>query len=514
VDGVSQRSRSWRFGVVYAAVALAAVAARINPWTAAVCFWNDEAFSWAVARAPWRELMAMVAQDTHPPAHYVLLHLWIDLFGDSIFAMRLLSGLFSAATVGLIYGAAWYGFRFPQPRLRELATTAALLCALNPACASTAYMARMYAPLMFGTALSSLGCLIVWHRPQRWPGWWMWIGGSVLSLYNHNYGLFVVAGEFCWITLALLVRADLRRRWFVARLASAALLVAISYAPWGPVLMGQARRVSGGFWIPPLQWDALAALGAQLFAEPISAITWGPLRGSGMLVLGIALGLLLVVPWFGAAVEWLFVSIVLVHAAGIVLGTALLKQSVFEVRYLLHLVPLAMVALASRAQVIAWKAGRRGVELLLVGLVAASGVATLWARASTQEAVREAAQRLARQVGPGDLVVGDAQCFLRLQYYLEHLQVSVPLAVYAPQLREQHHRLVVYAPALERSRVLSSLEHLRVARLWTVASVRSRLLLATIPGYRSVDTQVLYDRGCADAHHVVLRRWEPDQGAP
>ncbi len=485
-----------------------ALAGRVNPWTAQICFWNDESFSWAVARAPLPEVPAMVAEDTHPPGHYVLLHLWIRIFGDSIFSMRLLSGLFSTAAVLLAYLAARHGFAFKQGEgSRELAFVAGLLCALNPACASTAYMARMYAMLMFGTMLSVLGCVLIFRTPERLAAWVTWAIGALISVYSHNYGLFVVAGELTWLAGAVVVNARMRTGRVVRMFALSAGAVVLCYLPWVPFLLGQARRVSGGFWIPPLKWEAVAGFGAQLFTEPISVLTSPPLNRPLIALATILIGLFVVIPWFGAAIEWLFLMLLLTHAAAIIVTTKILHQSIFEVRYLLHLVPLAMINLASRPFVIYGRPLRRCVHAIFVFVVGIAGISALATRTPAGEAILEAAEWLIGRVQPEDLVIGDGQCYFRLKYYLEHFGVNVPLTAYAPYVAQRNERLVVYAPALVRAGALTSLDGLRHRRIWTVASLRSALAMVTLPGYRRKQTRVLYDVGCADEHSVVVSLW-------
>ncbi len=496
-----ETSRPWR--ILLAGILLATLA-RINLWTDKVCFWNDEAFSWAVATQPVPELLRMVAGDTHPPGHYLLLHFWIELLGDSIFSMRLLSGILSVAAVACVFWAGWYGFSARVKRAEELALVSFLLTAANPACASTAYMARMYAMLMFGTMLSVAGCLAVARTPHRLGPWLAWWAGSVIAVYSHNYGLFVVAGELLWLVGATLAAERPVRNLLLRRGVVSVALLALAYGPWVPVLVGQAQRVSGGFWIPPLSWHALAGPWAQLFSEPISAITWGSPPSGWLVVLAAAFGLLLIVPWFGAAFEWLFLAIALTHALGIVLGTVILKQSVFEARYLVHLVPLAMITLASKAFVLEstfW----RGVALSLFMIaVSFSAIAALWHRVPAREAARLAALEVRKYSQPGDVFVGDAECFLRLKYYLTHPPVPLQLVVYAPELADRDRRLIVYAPALVREQHVSHLTDVKGERVWLACSHQNAWLVKELPGYGIAWATVYYDSGCADTRHIIL----------
>lgn len=492
---------SWR---PLALVLLAAALARINPWTDDVCFWNDEAFSWAVASAPFREMLQMVAGDTHPPGHYVLMHVWIRIAGDSIFSMRLLSGLFSLASVACVYWFTREGFTGSVDRPADLALVGTLLTAINPACASTAYMARMYAMLMFGTMLCALGCVMAFREPRRFSPWALWVVGALVALYSHNYGMFVLAGSGVWLLGAALRTRPTDGAAILPRTVLAGFVVVLCYAPWVTVLVSQAQRVSGGFWIPPMRLDQAVGVVAQLFSEPLSALTWTPVTAGLLAAAGLAFALMLLIPWFGSAAEWLFLAMAVAHAGGILIGTLVLRQSVFEFRYLVHLVPLAMVALASRAFVLDLGFLRTFVLGAFVAMVGCSAIVALLQRVPAREAAREATAEVRKRAVAGDVVLGGPDCFFRVKYYLTHPRAPVEFAVYAPSLREKDRRLVVYAPALLREHYVLDLHAVRGRRVWAVTSHYYAGWLMRLPGYTMEWAESYTDEGCADTRHMIV----------
>src|SRR5512147_2886436 len=66
--------------------------------------WLDETFSvWLANHSVADMLQWVVRIDQHPPLYYLLLHYWIAHYGDTPYYVRLLSALFGAGTIPIIY---------------------------------------------------------------------------------------------------------------------------------------------------------------------------------------------------------------------------------------------------------------------------------------------------------------------------------------------------------------------------------------------------------------------------
>src|SRR5262245_38262550 len=95
--GVWTRVGQWS---VLAAVLIAAGAIALRAHALDTrSFWFDEAFSWRVATFPVADMVGYVARDNHPPLYFLVLKLWMAVFGSSALALRLLSVLLGGATV-------------------------------------------------------------------------------------------------------------------------------------------------------------------------------------------------------------------------------------------------------------------------------------------------------------------------------------------------------------------------------------------------------------------------------
>src|SRR5690242_9698411 len=115
----------------------------------------DESTSWSLATSPVSHLVSWTAADVHPPLYYLLLKVWLSIFGDSLAAMRSLS-------VGASLIALYLLFRLVEGALPRAVCYAVLLwCVLAPLSINQAQETRMYAP---ATAVVLGACLAY----RRW----------------------------------------------------------------------------------------------------------------------------------------------------------------------------------------------------------------------------------------------------------------------------------------------------------------------------------------------------------
>jgi mannosyltransferase len=111
--------------------------------------WLDETFSvWLASHSVGDMLQWLVKIDQHPPLYYLLLHSWIALVGDTPYYVRLLSVLFGASTIPVIY---LIGKRMSGALV---GLTAAMLLAFSTFHIYYAQETRMYTLLTFNTAVA------------------------------------------------------------------------------------------------------------------------------------------------------------------------------------------------------------------------------------------------------------------------------------------------------------------------------------------------------------------------
>ena len=111
--------------------------------------WWEETFSLWVANHNIVDMLLWIARiDHHPPLYYLLLHYWMALKGDTANSVHLLSALFGAGTIPIIYliGKRTSGVM--------IGLVAAALLALSPFNIRFAQETRMYTLLTFNAAVA------------------------------------------------------------------------------------------------------------------------------------------------------------------------------------------------------------------------------------------------------------------------------------------------------------------------------------------------------------------------
>jgi mannosyltransferase len=245
---------------------LAAVVLRF--WTPSA-LWLDEALTVDIARAPVHLIPGLLRHDGAPPLFYVLLHYWMDVFGQSDLATRSLSGV-----IGLVnLPVAWItGYRFgchhwsladaPEAekvsrlrRGRAVAWAVTMLVASSPFVIYYDTEARMYGLVILLGTLLVLAFTWLLERPGPLPALSIAAIASAL-LYSH-YWAFYALGVLGVISLWAAVKGPHRRAW---RYATAGLvLAALSFAPWFPTFWFQLHHTG-------TPWAAPAGLTVVVFA--------------------------------------------------------------------------------------------------------------------------------------------------------------------------------------------------------------------------------------------------------
>ena len=180
------RTRAWGELFLCCGIVLAGFGLRLYG-LGAQSLWYDETVSAFLARQDIPALIAHTARDIHPPAYYLLLHLWVRLAGDSEFALAFLSLVFGVLLVALVGG-------LTRRLLGRRATLWAMLfVAMSPYNVWYSQEVRMY------TLGAALGVLSVWcvaamarNRPAAVVGYVLCSATGLYVLYYYAFLLLAL----------------------------------------------------------------------------------------------------------------------------------------------------------------------------------------------------------------------------------------------------------------------------------------------------------------------------------
>src|SRR4051794_8015216 len=208
-------------------------------------FWMDEGLSVGISSHALTDIPGVLRLDGSPPLYYLLLHVWMQVFGTYESATHALSLVFALATIPVAY---WTGRSLFD---RRVGWTLAGMAALCPFLTSYAQETRMYSLVallgMLATAFF-LHAFVYGRRAYRIPL------GLVLAamLYTHNWAFFFIAGMLA--ALGFVWHAADDRRTVVHDAILAFGTAGVLYLAWVPSLVFQALH-TGAPWAtaPPLK---------------------------------------------------------------------------------------------------------------------------------------------------------------------------------------------------------------------------------------------------------------------
>ncbi|MDQ1683811.1 MAG: mannosyltransferase [Frankiaceae bacterium] len=278
------RRRDWAAVGIVAVVVLGLVLRFVSRGP----LWLDEAQSVAIAKHPLADLPAALKHDGAPPLYYALLHLWMKVFGDSTFSVRVLSGIPAVIALPVVVRL---GRRIGGD---PVGIASVVLLAISPFAIRYAVETRMYSLLML-LSLAGAHAVLSVHRHGTKRATAGLAVVTAASLYTHYYAVFAVAalgaGEL-WLAW--------RRRDPAARRALLGLVIGcIAFVPWVPILLYQSRH-TGAPWAPPPDGSAIlytidSWMGGESAAAQLAALVAiaaavialiGRRAGPGQVVLG------------------------------------------------------------------------------------------------------------------------------------------------------------------------------------------------------------------------------------
>lgn len=201
--------------------------------------WLDEGFSIRVANLNLFEIVEDRSQDVHPPLYYIILHFWINLFGDSEFSTRFLSVIFGFFAIFMIYKVGSLIFD------EDVGILGSLLLASSVFHIQYSQEVKMYS-LMALLTLLSIYFFIKLLEKRSLVVSIGYILSSILLMYTHVFGLFIIVAQNIYLVMLFLLSKDVYKlnfkRWTLLQL----ILIAL-FTPWIGILINQILRLQSLF---------------------------------------------------------------------------------------------------------------------------------------------------------------------------------------------------------------------------------------------------------------------------
>ncbi|KAB0493901.1 glycosyltransferase family 39 protein [Pseudomonas vancouverensis] len=231
----------------------------------ASAIWGDEGSSLLMARYDLTDIWSHAAHDVHPPLYFMLLHGWIEWFGEGIFSIRSLSALPGIAAVML---GMWLVRLIANPRAALLA---GVMLALLPTAVRYSQEVRMYAWLglwLLGATIA----LVYWVRqPNNTRALVTYALLMTAGFYTHYFTALCVLVHWAYLLVLRLqpthpLKLINRPAWWLTNIA-----IVLLFAPWLPALfdllqhMDQLKANGDVGWelpvtlssLPSMVWDFL-----------------------------------------------------------------------------------------------------------------------------------------------------------------------------------------------------------------------------------------------------------------
>jgi mannosyltransferase len=347
------RSKFWAWPKILVLLALVLFGFALRLWRLdSQSLWWDEGHSIEMASAPLGEIATLPGMDVHPPGYFYLLHLWMGLAGDSVFSLRYLSLLFSAALLALAFAMAT---SFLGKRAGFIALT--LFC-LSPPLVAYAQEVRMYSlQALFASLSVYFLCQSLMRIERQHDKAFAVLAAYALStaacLYIHYFSIFLLIFEnLAWLAW-LLYRRRQGRRAIVSRLRlwlGSQCAVVLLFLPQAAL----ALRQTAGYANPNLNPPAPAFFAQRIWQLFTIGQNIPPEQNSFWLLLtaglfAIALALSVSIWRSGSASQrqahlflwgWLLIPT-------LIYGLVLQVRPSFEPRYLFFLIPALLLIWAS-----------------------------------------------------------------------------------------------------------------------------------------------------------------------
>lgn len=206
-------------------------------------------------RGPADVIARLAAEEPQsPPAHYLMLHYWVQLFGDTLGTRRALSAVLSLLALPCLYWLCLELFRSTAP-----AWVAVSLAAVSPYFLLFAQETRYYSLWSVAVFLST-ALLLRAARRGGWLDWFAYAAAGAFGLYVHPFTgpVLLVHGAYLLVAGGCRLSRPIRR-FSLAFAASSALFI-----PWARLYLSGSYQVSDWREKTIPLWNLVKAWGSAI----------------------------------------------------------------------------------------------------------------------------------------------------------------------------------------------------------------------------------------------------------
>ncbi|MBU4148834.1 MAG: glycosyltransferase family 39 protein [Candidatus Omnitrophica bacterium] len=172
--------------------------------------------------------------DPQPPFYYVMLNIWMKIFGNSEQSIRMLSVLFSVLSLLIIYK---FGNALTSQNTGLLAM---LIMSLSPLQVWYAQEARGYTLSIF-LILWAAYLLLLSLRHNKRGTWQTFTVVAIIAVYANYFAIYIIFAA--WPLFLLKQYRPFVKKWFLINLA-----IMLSFLPWAKIFLNHFLYIKKTFW--------------------------------------------------------------------------------------------------------------------------------------------------------------------------------------------------------------------------------------------------------------------------
>ncbi len=210
--------------------------------------WYDEVFSVNFLKYHYDEIVALTAEDVHPPFYYWYLKAFHDI-GKLIMPGVASEVLAKMASLLPMAGIWAYAFTLVRKRMGILvASLFIFLISTMPQLSGYAVEIRMYSLALFCITALFLHSyeIILENKLRHWITFWIY---GIVTAYIQYYACVGVVAVYIAMFVFFLMTKKKQQMIYIAICAC---ISVVAYLPWIPSLIAQITNVSNSYWIQPL----------------------------------------------------------------------------------------------------------------------------------------------------------------------------------------------------------------------------------------------------------------------